>query len=119
MEITAEMILKSYPAVWWQIWRQGRDETMNDPNMQREMAQRHLEATLTKRGATTPAQPSPQAPAVTISAEQAKVNAALGLSTEEFVEHNRAVPSQLDPVQREVNEQLGLKEEDFLKYSRA
>jgi hypothetical protein len=91
-KVTSEMILKNYPAVWWEIWRQGRTETLNDPSAQQEMAQRHLQVALTKPGPSSPgnsspaspASPSPQAPAVPVSATQTAINKQLGLDEATF-----------------------------------
>ena len=119
MDITAETILKNYPQVWWQIYRQARAETLSDPNCQKEMAQRHLQATLARPGATpppaSPARPSPQASATTISAEQKKINRIMGLSDETVEKFNHETPSQLEPTQAQVNKALGLSDQDYLK----
>jgi hypothetical protein len=55
MEITAETIKQNYPAIWWQIYRQGFKEAQESPEVQQQAAKKHLEHALTKPFVCSPA----------------------------------------------------------------
>jgi hypothetical protein len=106
-----------HPQVWWEIYRLAVKETLADPGFQQQAARAHLQRTLTKIEPSTPRQASPQTQGVQISAEQARINQALGLSSEVFLKYSGEIPSRLDPTQAEVNRKLGLSDETFLQFA--
>jgi len=63
---------------------------LNDPNMQQEMAQRHLQAALTNSEASDPAQRSPEPRTVSVSGIQAAINKQLGLDEATFIKFTHA-----------------------------
>ena len=116
MELTPEMLLKLHPATYWAVHRAGFAEAKNDPEIRKQIAEEYLRGELT-RASPVPAREALARPVV-ISPEQARVNAQLGLSDEQFVTYAHEAPSRLDPVQAEVNKALGLRESDYLKYAK-
>lgn len=84
MKITAEIIKQNYPAIYWQIYRQGFAAAQNDPNAQAQAAKMHLERSLTKLQTPPAAKPSPQPQGALNADIQRAINKQLGISDEDF-----------------------------------
>ena len=94
-KLTPKMLQELYPECFWAVYRMGRQEALADPATRKQIAEEYLKNSLTQPSPTSvTSRPSPSLPRegspagpVAISAAQAAVNRALGVSDETFVKY--------------------------------